>query len=102
MTTTLINSTLNVLFSLISTFLKIILAPIDTLIMNGLPDVEILIEKLSDFLVLCTSFVGWVIDALAIPSGVITLIVSYFTLKYSILLISIPIKIVIRWVKTLK
>lgn len=100
--TNILYSSINVVFSLISTFLKIILAPIDVLIEKQLPDISIMLDKISDFLDLCVSSIGWIIDLFGIPSGVILLIISYFTLKYGILVISIPMKIIIRWVKSLK
>lgn len=99
---TIASTALNVVFSLVSTFMKIILAPIDMLIVNYLPDVSDMIVKLREFLSLCFSFIGWVIDAFGIPSGAITLIISYFVLKYTIHMAVIGFKLIFGWVKSLK
>ena len=98
----LTTSVINVAFSLISTFMKIILAPIDTLIMQLLPDVSTMIGHISNFLTMCFSSIGWVLDIFAIPSGAISLIISYFVLKYSIHLTVVLVKIIFSWIRGLK
>lgn len=99
---TLAETTINILFTFVYTFIKILLAPLDYIILGYLPDVNGMIENIKNFLSLCLSSVGWVLDILAIPGGVITLIASYFLLKYTIHMAMILFKIIFSWIRGLK
>lgn len=99
---TILNTSLDIIFTLVSTFMKLLLAPLDSIIMNGLPEVSDMILKVREFLNLCFQYIGWAIDALGIPSGAITLIISFYVLKYTIHMAVIGLKIIIGWVRSLK
>lgn len=99
---TIVETSLNAILSLCMTIIKIILSPIDLIIVNYLPDINNLSINISNFLDLCMTNIGWVIDAFMIPAGVITLIIAYLVFKYTVQFAIWSIKLVISWIGALK
>jgi hypothetical protein len=98
----LLGATIETVFSVIATLIKIIISPLDAIIMNLLPDVAKFTNYITDFLNLCLTSIGWVIDVLGIPTGLITIVISYFTFKYTLTFSVFIIKIILGWVKNYK
>lgn len=95
----LLNFTIDTVFSIVSTAIKFILYPIDSIIVSVLPDLGSSTSAIVDFLNLCFKTIGWCIDALGIPSSLITLVISYYVFKYTLSFGVLNFKLIIRWVK---
>lgn len=92
-------SLINVIFSLATTFIKIILSPIDLLIARFLPSVNDMITYISNFLDYVFTYIGWVIDAFGIPQVALTFIIALFVLRYAIYFSVYLFKIIFGWVR---
>lgn len=99
---TIINNIFNFILGFIISFIKLILLPIDAIIVTYLPDVDNLILNVSNFFNIAFSSVGWVLDLLAItPEMIQTLIIYYSFILVAPYLIWL-IKVVVKWFSALK
>lgn len=94
----LLTGIINLIVSLVST----IFTPIDNLITTLLPGLSDAFTAIGSFISVCIGGVGWVIDALGIPSELLALIVSYYTFKLTVPLIIHTVKLAIKWYDKLK
>lgn len=99
---TIVETSLNAILSLVMTIIKIVLSPIDLIIVNYLPNINSITNYITNFLNLCMTNIGWCINALMIPSNLITLIIAYFVFKYTLQFAIWSIKLVLSWVGVLK
>lgn len=98
----MINKLLIGIISLISSLVNVILSPIDTIITNNLPSLSNALDSFSTFLGYIGQGIGWVIDAFAIPTTLISLIASYYIFKLTVPLLMYTIKLIIKWYDKLK
>ena len=71
---------INLVISLVNT----IFTPIDNLITSLLPGLSDAFTAIGNFIAVCISGIGWVIDAVGIPSQLIALLVAYYTFKLTV------------------
>lgn len=90
------------IIKLISSLITLILTPIDNLITSTLPGLSNVLNSFGEFFNLIGSGIGWVINAFALPTEIITLIVSYWVFKLTAPLIAYTIKFVLYWYDKLK
>ena len=97
----MINTILQGLISFIISLINIFLSPINALVSTYLPNVDQALTSIGNFLSICVSSIGWVISAFAIPSIVINLIVTYYTLVLTVPLLVHAVKLAVKWYHTL-
>lgn len=98
----MINKIIVGIISLISSLISLILSPIDNLISSYLPGLDTALNSFDAFFDLISQGIGWVIDAFAIPSEVLSLIVAYWVFKLTLPLLISTIKLVVKWYDKLK
>lgn len=98
----MINAILTGIFNVIISLVQVLLAPIDILITNYLPDLANALTAVNEFLILVTSSIGWVLSCLGIPGTVISLLVIYYTFKLTVPYLVHLIKLALKWYNTLK
>lgn len=94
----LLTGIINLIISLVST----IFTPIDNLITSLVPDLASAFTAIGNFISLCISGVGWILDAVGIPQQLLALIISYYTFKLTVPLLVHAVKLAIKWYDKLK
>ena len=94
----LLSGMINLVISLVNT----IFTPIDNLITSLLPGLSDAFTAIGNFIAICISGIGWVIDAVGIPSQLIALLVAYYTFKLTVPLLVHAVKLAIKWYDKLK
>ena len=74
----MINAILKGIFSLVTSLVGILLAPIDAIISTALPSLQTGLNAIGSFLTLITSSIGWVLSVFGLSSECLSLIVLYF------------------------
>lgn len=97
----MINKIITGLISLVSSFVGVLLSPIDSLVANYLPSINSALTAIQNFLAYCVSAIGWVISALGIPSTVISLIITYYSFALVVPLLVHGVKLAIKWYRAL-
>lgn len=98
----MIGKILTGIINLIVSLVSILFTPIDNLISSLLPDLSNAFTAVGNFISICVSSIGWVIDAVGIPSELIALIVSYYTFKLTVPLLVYLVKLAIKWYDKIK
>lgn len=98
----MINAILKGIFSLVTSLVGILLAPIDALISTALPSLQTGLNAIGSFLTLITSSIGWVLSVFGLSSECLSLIVLYYTFKLTVPLTIYTIKLAIRWYDKIK
>lgn len=98
----MINALLKGIMSLIMGLVSILLAPIDVIITNFLPDLSGAINAIGSFFDMASSSLGWCISLIGLSSEALSLIVVYFTFKLSVPILVSTTKTAIKWYNALK
>lgn len=93
----MIRAIINGIFTLITSFVGVLLTPIDTLIDSALPSLSSAINAVGSFLQTCTSAIGWVLSCFGLSSNCISLIILYFTFKLTVPITIYLVKLAIKW-----
>ena len=95
---TLIEMILWLFISLVS----IVLLPFSLVIEQFVPALDSALSAVSELFVLAGTYVGYIIDALAIPPVAINMIIAYYTFAIMATLYVWMAKIGLKWLDTLK
>lgn len=98
----IITAVFNFLIAIVLLLLKIILAPIDFLISQALPDISQGLTAIGTFLTTALTNIGWVISITGIPAVAIALIVAYWVFKLTLPINIWVIKLAVNWYHRLK
>lgn len=98
----MINAIINGIMNLIMSLVNIILTPIDLLISNFLPGLDSALTAFANYLALGSTYIGWGIDFLLIPTELVALVITYYTFKLSVPILISTIKLAIKWYNSLK
>lgn len=98
----MINSILKGIFSLIIALVNLILVPIDTLINSAFPSIADAITQINNFFNYILSLIPYILSWFHLPIAFITLIVGYYTFKFTLPLAIHTIKLAIKWYDKLK
>lgn len=98
----MINAILKGIFKLVTSLVTVLLAPIDSIISNALPSLQVGINAIGQFLTLATQSIGWVLSVFGLSTECLSLIVVYFTFKLTVPLAISTIKLAIRWYDKIK
>lgn len=94
----LINGSLNFLIGV----LNFILLPIDTLIDNYLPAVDVAFTYASDFLAFIGGFIPWIMSWISMPLWFLQLVFGYMVFRLMVFLGVSTLKTVLAWFQALK
>ncbi len=98
----MINKLLIGIINLISGLVDTLLSPIDTLIQEHLPGLDSALNSFGAFFNLIGSGISWVLDAFAIPSELIALLVAYWAFKLTVPILFSALKSILQWYDKLK
>ena len=98
----MINKLLIGVINLISGLVNTLLGPIDTLIQEHLPGLDSALNSFASFFNLIGSGISWVLDAFAIPSELIALLVAYWAFKLTVPILFSALKSILQWYDKLK
>lgn len=98
----MINAILTGIMNLIISLVDIVLAPIDLLIEQFLPDLSSGISAIGAFFALAKQYLGFAVSITGLSSTALSLIVLYYVFKLSVPLLISAIKNAIKWYDKLK
>lgn len=102
MSSSLLVSIVNILIGAVNSLVAIVLAPIAIAIHTFLPGSDAFFEPIPIWLSYVSTYFGWVVNALGVPTIVITMVVLYYTFTLSSSLFVYGIKLAIRWYGAIK
>jgi len=98
----MINSILTGIFNIVISLVDLILSPIDALINASLPAVSTGLNYVSGFFNYIVSFIPWICSWFNLPQLFITLIIGYWTFKFTVPLAVKTVKLALSWYDKLK
>lgn len=98
----MINAILTGIFNLIIGLVSVILAPIDLVITNLLPDLSSALDAVAQFFAVVSGGLGWAVSLTGLSASAISLIVMYFVFKLTAPIAFYMIKLAISWFRSLK
>lgn len=98
----MINLLLKGIINLIMSLVSILLAPIDSLITQFLPDLSNAISYVGKMFSYVGNFIGYVVDCTGLSSEAISLIILFFTFKLTAPLAVSAVKTGIKWYNAMK
>lgn len=98
----MINIILKGIIGLIMGLVNVLLAPIDALIVQFLPDLSSAIGSVGKMFMYVFDFMGFIIDCTGLSSDAISLVVLFFTFKLTVPLAVSTIKTGVKWYQALK
>ncbi|MDE6141251.1 MAG: hypothetical protein K2G03_01470 [Bacilli bacterium] len=98
----MINALLQAVFSLVIGLVNVLLTPIDLLIDKFLPDLGNALDMFNAFIDYILDYVSWAVGWTFLNGEVISLVVAYFTFKYTVPPLVSTIKLAIKWFEKLK
>lgn len=98
----IVSQIVSILFNAVNVFATIIIAPISALIHDLFPIIDTGLATISQWMYQIMSYVGWILNAFAIPGIVILIVVSYYIFIVSSSLAAYSVKFVLRWYNILK
>ena len=90
------------IFSLINKVFSILLSPFITAITVLFPDLSNVASSITTFISYGVTYIAFSRDLLLIPTGALSMLFSYYLIKYSVYLINISIKFIVNVYNTLK
>jgi len=98
----MINALLKGIMSLIISLVSLILAPIDAIILQFLPDISNALTGIGKMFALVSDYMGFAISLTGLSNETISLIVLFITFKLTVPMIIYTVKLAIKWYDKLK
>lgn len=98
----MINAILTGIFKLVISLVNLLLAPIDLLIEQFLPNVSDALNSVSSFFNWVGNLLPWGVSWFGLDSKIIALFVSYITFELTVPLAIHTVKLAIKWYDKLK
>lgn len=93
---------LELVIKIVMVLVGILLLPISALIKLFVPDFDQGLQQLATILDWAVDYAGWILSAFAIPTLLISMVVSYYTFIITTKLSIFGFKIALNWYKTIK
>lgn len=98
----MINALLMGVMKLIISLVSIVLAPIDAIILQFLPDLSNALSAIGNMFALVSNYIGFAISLTGLSNDTLSLIVMYFTFKLTVPILVSTVKMAIKWYDKLK
>lgn len=86
-----------VIMALVVTIVNLILYPFSLLINQFVPDLDQALAALAGYFNYAGTYMGWLLNALAIPGIVVTMIAAYYLFSYSTTFGAWAVKLMVKW-----
>lgn len=90
-----------VIMALVVTIVNLILYPFSLLISEFIPDLDNALSALADYFNYAGTYMGWLLNALAVPAAVVTMVAAYYLFSYSVTFGAWAVKLMIKWKKAI-
>lgn len=98
----MINALITGIFNVIISLVNVVMAPIDLLVKQFLPDLSTALGAIGGMFNLVGNVLGFVVSLTGLSSTALSLIVMYYTFKLTVPILVATIKQAIRWYNALK
>lgn len=98
----MINKILIGIFKVITKLISVLLAPINLLITNMLPNFNSMLSIVGNFFSQVGTYTGYVLDSLLISNEVVSFLILYWVFKLTFPFLVYSIKLIIKWYDKLK
>jgi len=85
------------ILALISTIVSIILYPFSYIISSNMPAINAGLELLVQYFNYATTYLTWLLDALAVPVLAIILVSNYYLFMFTVSFVTWTVKLFIHW-----
>lgn len=86
-----------ILMAVLVSIVNLILLPFSLIIQTLLPDLSGALEVIADYFDIVGTYLAWVLNAIAIPSLAIVVLVTYYLFAYSTTFTVWIVKLIIKW-----
>ena len=86
-----------IIMSVVVTIVNLILYPFSLLIEQFIPDLDQALLSLAGYFNYAGTYMGWLLNALAIPAIVVTMVASYYMFSFSTTFGAWLVKLMIKW-----
>lgn len=98
----MINKILIGIFKVITKLISVLLAPINLLITNMLPDFNNMLTIVGNFFSQVGTYTGYILDSFLISNEVVSFLILYWVFKLTFPFLVYSIKLIIKWYDKLK
>lgn len=98
----MINALLIGIFKVVTKLISVLLAPINLLITNMLPDFNNMLTIVGNFFSQVGTYAGYILDSFLISNEVISFLILYWVFKLTFPFLVSSIKLVVKWYDKLK
>lgn len=98
----MINKILIGIFKVVTKLVSVLLAPINLLITNMLPNFNTMLNYVASFFNMVSTYVGYILDSFLLYNEVISFIILFWVFKLTFPLAVSGIKLVVKWYNNLK
>lgn len=98
----MINAILKGIMSMVVGLVTVLLAPIDAIITQFLPDLSNALNAVNSLFTLASNYIGFCVSMLGLSNETLSLIVLYFTFKLTVPLLISTVKSAIKWYDKIK
>lgn len=92
---------IEIILQIIVVIINILIWPFGLLIKSILPDIDQAMDAIADYFDLAGTYISWLLNALAIPPVVISLVVGYYIFAFTVTFGAWLIKLLIKWKQAL-
>lgn len=96
-----INGIFTLVMAFVSSLVSIILYPFSLIVKNVMPDLDTALSALGQYFEYAGTYLAWLLDALAIPSIVVTMIAAYWLFVFTTTFGAWSVKLILKWKKSL-
>ena len=89
------------LMAVLITIVNLILYPFGLIISHFMPSLNGGLQQLAEYFNYASTYMGWILNAFAVPTLAITLVASYYFFAFSATFASWSVKLIINWKKAI-
>lgn len=98
----MINKILIGIFKIITKLIAVILAPINLLVTNYLPNFNSMLSLVGNFFTQVGTYSGFILDSFLLSNEVVSFLILYWIFKLTFPFAVYSIKLVVKWYNSLK
>lgn len=98
----MINAILIGIFKVVTKLISVLLAPINLLITNSLPNFNNMLTIVGNFFSQVGTYTGYILDSFLISNEVVSFLILYWIFKLTFPFLVYSIKLIVKWYDTLK
>lgn len=96
-----ISGIFTLVMAFVSSLVSLILYPFGLIVQTVMPDLDEALTALGQYFEYAGTYIAWLLDALAIPGIVVTMVAAYYLFVFTTTFGAWSIKLILKWKKAL-